>query len=182
LGIIAKKLAAASPDRSQSLLAYLRQRLQRETSNPGRARVALEALGNGASEKDLDLISSFLADTDEATRSCAAFSLRGIQDPSVDERLIKLLTDDASPKVRSSAAEALGLRWSASVRGVLIQAVRHDQSADVRRQALLALSRRQTDDVEIAGCLTAVAENDSNEGLRSLARQLLKPGSNAENP
>lgn len=101
-------------------------------------------------------------------------------DPSIQNVLVKALTDEENPGVRLRAVSAITSpmvkielgKKDHQVKDALINAMKHDENPAVRREALRALMKLPFDD-DIKQGLLHVLANDKNEGMRIDAINLL---------
>jgi hypothetical protein len=135
----------------------------------------LAALGNSAGPSTIRVLEEALRDPREPLRAAAARSLRLAPGPEIDLLLAAAITSDVDPQVRLEAIFAAGFRrpLSSTIGEALVNAARSDVAEVVRSGAVTLLRRNPGASPRIAETLAWLAANDSNAGLRRLAREAI---------
>jgi len=157
---------------SDASLTRLLQEVQQQ-SDPDRARLLLDALGNSGAPRAIEGLSPKLDSDDARLRASSAYALRHVQDPQADRLLADAMLSDEAPAVRLDALRAMLYRdLSEETRAALIDALQHDEEERVRRMAAEVASKYLDDDA-VRAALELAAERDPSEGVRHEAVQSL---------
>lgn len=176
LGAVARKLGDGDQDADNAkdavslLLAQLKN-----AATPEQKTVLLAALGNSGAPESLDAIVAALYDESEWVRQAAAFSLRFIPGPEVDQWLVLAMTDP-SEAVCSGALSAAAWRQPALLIDMVSEIARAHDEATLRSQALNVLGGWQKLSSLAADTLAWSQVNDVDADIRLLAQQILSNG------
>ena len=174
LGIMAHRLAAASPQRAEKIVSEMMTALISSSSSMAERRRLLLALGNAGSARALPVIARFVHTGSPDLRGSALIALRGIVSPRADTLIADRLRSDPDAGVRMSAAFALTFRpmrqetFVAQKRALLL-----DRSANVRRTVLENLWKARGDYPEVRTLVQIVRSTDAAQDLRKWATELL---------
>lgn len=135
----------------------------------------LAALGNSAGPRARVTFIDLLRDEREDFRIFAARGLRLIPGEAINTLLASTAKGDASAKVRASALFAMSFRLplSSTLWETVLSAARSDSSESVRNRAISLLRNDASRRPETESALRWIAEHDSSEALRSVARDSL---------
>ena len=139
----------------------------------------LAGLGNSAGPSVLPVIKDALHDPRGPIRAAAARALRLGRGAEVDGLLSSALTSDPDAAVRSAAIFAASFRRpiDPQLADALVQAGTSDAVDSVRSNAVSLLRQDADASPRMREGLSWIAEHDSNNGIRRLAREALASGS-----
>jgi hypothetical protein len=174
LGVLARSLAEAAPERSEEITRWILGRLADAKSDEARARY-LRVLGNTGSPLGLEFIGTSLEFGGQEVRMAAASALRGIPGAGSDQLLVQVLSGDPDESVRVAAASVLTQRPAdRRLALALMEAVRSDPSEVVQLKSLHSLWQRYGREPEVVDLVRAVSESGEPRETREAARRLLQ--------
>jgi HEAT repeats len=170
LGAFANKL---SIEQAKPIIDRFAKALQ-ITKSPEVQRRFLLALGNVGKEEILPMIEPFIQSSNPMLRAAATTALRKLPNTSVDDTLVRLLTQDSDDNVRLEAVSIFGMRKMTSAtytaqKDSLIK----DKSVKVRLTILDNLWKVRQDYPEVVQIVKNVAEKDVEKDVKEAARKLL---------
>jgi hypothetical protein len=173
LGIMARNLAATSPQRSARIVSWAVEKLQAATE-PGLTEQWLLVLGNAGAAKSVPVITPFLNAPEAQVRRLAVFALRWVDSAEAQALVVKTLLCDEDAEVRVQAATALSYQ---TLRPVAmegqIQAFISDDSVQVRLAVLSNLAKVQAEIPDIRALLEGASQQDVSDEVRKAAGSLL---------
>jgi HEAT repeat protein len=172
LGSNVKRLAGANQDLRKQVLNGLIDELDRAPSDQKERYLA--ALGNAAAPEALPKLQQYATSEVASERKNAANGARQIPGPAAEGLLVGLLADPEET-VRAQAVAAIADREpSPQLVDALSVVMRSETSYLVRSKAVNGASLWLREMPAVAPALRAVAENDSEEGLRLVAARALE--------
>jgi HEAT repeat protein len=170
LGAFANKL---SPEKAQPIIDRFAKALQ-ITNSPDEQRRFLLALGNVGKAEVLPVVEPFIQSSNPVLRAAATTALRKLPNVSVDETLVRLLTQDSDDNVRLETASILGLRkMTAAAYTAQKESFIKDKSVKVRLTILDNLWKVRQDYPEVIQIVKNAAEKDVEKDIKEAAIKLL---------
>ncbi len=167
-GNIGKKLNTIQSNRYDGIYSDL-SKLYLNSHDESLKNVSIMALGNLAEDKVYKLIKNSLSSENETIRKSAIFSLRFIDNYTINSELLKFLAEDPSVNVKLTVLETIAFRkQSKELIALQIQLLRNHDSELVRSSVLKNLDR-----AGLVEELKFAKENDSSKSVRDYAELLL---------
>jgi HEAT repeat protein len=174
LGIMARNLWEAQPQRARGILQETLQKLALADSSSER-RQQLLVLGNIGAAETFNVIAGHLKDESAPVRAAAAAALRWIESAGAESLLLSALTTDADEQVRLEAAQALGFRaMTAAAFKTHQSALAKDTSASVRLTLLRNIAKAHRSFPQATDVLNQIAQQDAVQEVREEAGRLLE--------
>lgn len=173
LGVLARHLAAESPERAAAIVEELTAAHGPAPAGETARRLLL-VLGNTGSPLALAPARAHLDDPSPGIRAAAVGALRFVRDPAAEMLILGTLVADSTPAVRRAALEALAFRPpTAALLAGLSRAARHDPEPDLRLAAVQTLWSNRAGRPEVEELVRGAAERDPSAEVRRRAAWLL---------
>jgi hypothetical protein len=170
LGAFANKL---STEQAKPIIDRFAKALQL-TKSPEEQRRFLLALGNAGKTGILPVIEPFIQSSNPILRAAATTALRKLPNASVDETLVRLLTQDSDDNVRLEAVSILGFRkMTLAAYTAQKESFVKDKSVKVRLTILDNLWKVRQDYPEVIQIVKTAAEKDVEKDIKEAASKLL---------
>jgi hypothetical protein len=173
LGNAARSLGDESRDRSAKIV----DRILQELKDPPATETweLLLALGNAGSIEALPTLKRYLDDPAPNLRGAAAWALRWIDSPEVDDLLTKMLAEDKDSAVRLETVRAIRFREKTPQNiGAQKKAFANESEPEVRIELLGNLWDCREADPEVKQLVEKAATDDPSEAVRKAADKILE--------
>ena len=148
-----------------------------QCTTPGACIIVLHAIGNAGHPESVQAVQPFLQHADAKLRGAAIQAVRRVPGTDAEQMITAGLLQDLDSSVRQEALDVLGSRQPATAVALaaIIDRAQRDVDARIRYKCVSLLPRfAQIDAASVYKALKWVAENDSEEKIRTQAAELVR--------